>query len=48
MQSFPSSIKFNMKIHGVRHPIYRNGHIGKQDEQGWDGKCVKGLPLGFN
>jgi len=21
-----------MRIHGVRHPIYRNGCLGKQDE----------------
>jgi len=32
----------HVKIHGVRHPIYKNGCLGKQDEQGYDGKCVRG------
>ena len=27
-------IKIQHEIHGVRHPIYRNGCLGKQDEQG--------------
>jgi len=34
VQSFFSISNFNVPIHGVRHSIYRNGCLGKQDEQG--------------
>jgi len=27
MQSFSSVSKFSMKIHGVRHPVHRNGAL---------------------
>jgi len=47
MQSFPSISNFNMKIQGVRHPIYRRWCLGDQDEArvGWEGKSGTTLAL---
>jgi len=42
VQSFLFISNFNVSIHGVRHPIYRNGCLGKQDEKRYDGKNMWG------
>jgi len=36
-----------MPIHGVRHPIYRNGCLGKQDEARAEKEKREGSPLGL-
>ena len=44
---FFSFSNFNVWIHGVRHHIYRNGCLGKQDDGGYDGKKIWGVQRGW-